>query len=98
MGNDAVAACTEPTVGAGGDESRVNRTIKRANSLDFPGGSVAKNLPCNAGDEGLIPSQGAKIPHAMEQLSLCATTTELACHRESVLHNERSHMPQSTKT
>ena len=38
----------------------------------FPGGSVVKNLPCNAGDAGSIPGQGTKIPHAMEQLSICA--------------------------
>ena len=25
---------------------------------DFPGGSVVKNLPFNAGDTGSIPSQG----------------------------------------
>ena len=25
---------------------------------DFPGGPVVKNLPCNAGDEGLIPGRG----------------------------------------
>ena len=25
-----------------------------------------KNLPCNAGDTGLIPSQGTKIPQAKE--------------------------------
>ena len=74
MGNDTVAACTEPTVGAGGDD----RTAKRADSLHFPGGPVAKNLPCNAGYKGLIPSHGTKIPHAMEELSLCAATTELA--------------------
>ena len=42
-------------------------------SRDFPGGSVVKNLPCNAGDTGLIPGWGTKIPHATEQLSLCAT-------------------------
>ena len=28
---------------------------------------------------GLIPGQGTKIPRAMGQLSLCATTTELMC-------------------
>ena len=38
----------------------------------FPGGSVVKNLPCNAGDAGSIPGQGTKIPHAMEQLTICA--------------------------
>ena len=43
---------------------------------DFPGGPVVKNLPCIAGYVGLIPGQGNKIPHVMEQLSLQATTTE----------------------
>ena len=37
----------------------------------FPGGSVVKNIPVNARDMGSIPG-----PHAMEQLSPCATTTE----------------------
>ena len=44
-------------------------------SGDFPGGVVVKNPPSNAEDLGLEPWSG-KIPHAMEQLSLCATTTE----------------------
>ena len=30
---------------------------------------------CNAGTSGSIPGWGTKIPHAAEQLSLCATTT-----------------------
>ena len=38
---------------------------------DFPGGPVVKNPPANVRDEGLIPGQGTKIPHAMGQLSLC---------------------------
>ena len=41
----------------------------------FPGGSVVKNPPANAGDTGSILGVG-KIPHAEGQLSLCATTTE----------------------
>ena len=41
-----------------------------------------------AGDAGLIPGQGTKIPHAMEQLSLPATI------RESVHHNKISHITQ----
>ena len=32
----------------------------------FPGGPVVKNLPSNAGDEGLIPGGGTKMPHATE--------------------------------
>ena len=35
-----------------------------------PGGSVVKNLPSNAGDEGPIPDLGTKISHAAGQLSL----------------------------
>ena len=29
---------------------------------DFPGGPVVKNPPSNAGDAGLIPCRGTKIP------------------------------------
>ena len=36
---------------------------------DFPGGPVAENLPANAGDVGLFPRLGTKIPHAAGQLS-----------------------------
>ena len=45
--------------------------------IDFtllPGGPVVKNLACSAGDAGLIPGWGTKIPPAVEQLKLCATT------------------------
>ena len=35
---------------------------------DFPGGPVVKNTPSNAGDMGLIPGWGTKIPHALGQL------------------------------
>ena len=52
---------------------------------------MVKNPPCNAVDVGSIPGQGTKIPHAVEQLSPCTTTTEL-------MHlNERAHMPQTTE-
>ena len=37
--------------------------------LDFPGGSVVKNMPVNTGDMGVIPGLG--------QLSLHTTITEL---------------------
>ena len=39
---------------------------------------MVKNLPCDARDSGV--GQGTKIPHAMEQLSPSATTTEPAHH------------------
>ena len=44
--------------------------------LHFPGGTVVKNLPANTGDMGSIPGPETKIPHAVRQLSPCATTTE----------------------
>ena len=50
---------------------------------DFPGGPVIKNPPCKAGDAGSIPSQGTRIPHAVEQLSPLATA------KESMRHNEQ---------
>ena len=49
---------------------------------DFPGGSVVKNPPANAGDTGLSPGPGrshmprSNLAHAPQLLSLCATTTE----------------------
>ena len=49
---------------------------KKYTGQDFPGGAVVKNPPANAGFE---PWSG-KIPHAVEQPSLYATTTEPAHH------------------
>ena len=45
---------------------------------DFPDGTVVKNPPANAGNTGSSPPWSRKIPHATEQLSPCATTTEPA--------------------
>ena len=59
---------------------------------DCPGGPVVKNPPSNAGDAGLSPGQGTKIPHAVGQLNPRATTyREPMC---SGARNERSCMPQ----
>ena len=43
---------------------------KKSEKEDFPGGLVVKNLPSNAGDEGLISGRGTKIPPVVGQLSL----------------------------
>ena len=40
------------------------------------GEPVLKNLSCNAGEQGQTPGWRTKIPHAVEQLSLCAAATE----------------------
>ena len=49
---------------------------------DFPGGPVVKDLPCDAGNTGSIPDRKAKIPHAMEQLSLRTAPTDPSRHEE----------------
>ena len=46
---------------------------------DFHGGPVVKNLPSNAGDEGLIPGQGTKMPHAAGQLGQCTKPEKSPC-------------------
>ena len=53
---------------------------------DFPGGPVVKNPPSNVQDMGLISGWGTKIPHAVEQLSPWAATTEPVCFR-ALRHN-----------
>ena len=63
---------------------------------DFPGGPVVKNLPCNAGDVGLNPSWGTRIPHVMEQLSPSSATTEPAPSEACV--PQRKILHDTTKT
>ena len=54
----------------------IKTLIKFGIDGDFPGGSLVKNPPANAGDIGSVLAPGPRIPHATEQLSLRATTTE----------------------
>ena len=46
----------------------------------LPRGPVVKILPCNAGNSGLIPVRGTKIPHALGQRRPLAIATEPAHH------------------
>ena len=74
---------------------------------DFPGGVVDRNYFAKGGEMDLIPWSG-KIPHAMELLSPCATTTEPELHGlcsywnpqglELVLHNKTRHSDESLWT
>ena len=52
--------------------------ISRMLVKGFPRGAVVENPPVNAGDTGSFEPWSGKIPHAAEQLSPCATTTEPA--------------------
>ena len=59
---------------------------------DFPGGSVVKNLPYNAGDASLIPAGDPTCckttKPTLQRLSLKAITRDL------VHHEERPHVRQ----
>ena len=60
--------------------------------LALPCGPVVKNLPCNAGDMGLTPDWGTKIPHFSEQLSL------QALEQQKILHDTVKIPHGATKT
>ena len=55
---------------------------------------MVENPPYNAGDAGSIPGQRTEIPHAVGQLSPCATATELGRLNETarVPQNYRAHV------
>ena len=57
---------------------------------DFPGGSVVKNPPSNAGDTISIPGRGTKIPHATGLPNLSDITTEPTHSGTCEPHLERS--------
>lgn len=52
--------------------------VRTAVSGDFLADLAVKTQPANAGDAGSIPDWGARIPHALGQLSPGAATRE-AC-------------------
>jgi len=56
--------------------SGILQKLETTRTWGLPSGPGVKNPPCNAGDVGVIPGQGTKIPHATGQLSLSAATTE----------------------
>ena len=65
-------------VGGGGDARAPGKPFLRSDIWDFPGGAVVKSLPVSqCRGHGFDPWSG-KIPHAAEQLSPSATTTEPA--------------------
>ena len=69
--------------------------FKKAFLSKLPWWPSVKNLPASAGNRGLIPSPGTKIPHAVEQLSLRATATEgHTTHLQVHVPTERPHTMQ----
>ena len=62
------------------DVSDVFSLQKKKKRRDFPGSTVVKNPPSNAGEASSIPGWETQIPLAREQLSPYAATTEPAYH------------------
>ena len=63
--------------------------LKKAYLGDFPGDTVVKNPPVNAGNMSSTPGlERSHVP--TEPLSTCATTTEPMCPG-ALLCNKRSH-------
>jgi len=60
--------------------------ILKTPTSGFPGGSVVKNPPANAGDMGLNPGLG--IQHAAEQLSPRTTTIEPVLYSPEITTTE----------
>ena len=67
-------------------------------SWDFPGGTVVKNLPANAGDTGSSPGQGrSHMPQsnwacAPQLLSLCSRAREPQLLRPPATTTEAAHL------
>ena len=62
--------------------------IQKINFRDFPGGTVVKNPPSNAGDTGSIPGQGTRSHmHAATKSSHATTKEPIGC-------NQGAHVPQ----
>ena len=68
-------------------DGKLPMSVKRPTLGDSSGGPVVMYLLSNAGDTGLIPGLGAKIPCVVRQLSPCASTREAyTLHLERSLH------------
>ena len=89
-------------MGGGGYISESGESQESAGTTDllgdFPGGPGVKNPPLNAGNTGLIPDWGTKIPHAVGQLNLSPATNEaLRPQLESLLATTKTHHSQINK-
>ena len=79
----------------------MNINHKRVGEVDFPGGTVVKNLPVNAGDTGSSLGAGrshmprSSYDHAPQLLSLSSRACEpqllKPMHLQPVLRNKRGH-------
>ena len=52
---------------------------------------MVKNPPFNAGDEGVVPGQGTKIPHAVELLRLHELEKPVCLHEDLAQSKKEKH-------
>ena len=69
----------------GGERMRKDKLFRASEKLEEL--EELKNLPHNAGDAGLIPDWGTKIPHALGQLRTCAKTIKPTQHNKRFPHD-----------
>ena len=69
----------------GGERVRKDKLFRASEKLEEL--EELKNLPHNAGDAGLIPGWGTKIPHALGQLRTCAKTIKPTQHNKRFPHD-----------
>ena len=74
MQNRNLGRCTHP--GPSAASLSWSEMLPQDRRVDFPGGIVDSNMPDNAGD--MCSNHGQEDSICMEQLNLCATTTEPA--------------------
>ena len=67
----------------------IKSLIKTPPFGDFPGGTVDKNLPANAGDTGLIPGPGRFLMSQSNQAQALQLLKPMSL--KPVLRNKRSH-------
>ena len=67
---DTARRSTDPSQEQRISEASEGTRVQNIRRWDFPGGTVVRNPPFDAGDAGSIPGLGTKIPHTTRQLSL----------------------------
>ena len=67
---------------------RITKNLKPWHQQGFPGGPIGKESSCQCRRHGSDP-WSAKIPHAEEQLSPCATTNAATEREAQALQQEK---------
>ena len=67
----------------------IRGTQIKTTARGFPAGRVVKIPPCNAGEVGLIPGQGTKIPHTTSNYWACDHNWRVRALQWKTSHEQR---------